>query len=42
MIFFVFDEFVFDLVDFSVMVLTSNSWPFTPPPPFNLPVEVRH
>jgi hypothetical protein len=29
-----------DIVDFSVMVLTSNSWPFTAPAPFILPNEV--
>ncbi|CAF2446612.1 unnamed protein product [Rotaria sp. Silwood2] len=28
-------------VDFSVMVLTSNSWPFTTPPIFNLPTELK-
>ncbi len=32
---------LFYLVDFSAMVLTSNSWPFTAPPSFNLPIEVR-
>ena len=29
-----------NIVDFSVMVLSSNSWPFTAPTPFNLPNEV--
>lgn len=28
------------LVDFSVMVLSSNSWPFSAPPNFVLPHEV--
>jgi hypothetical protein len=31
---------IFVLVDFSVMVLSSNSWPFTAPPTFNLSIEV--
>jgi hypothetical protein len=34
-------DIVFLLVDFSVMVLTSNSWPFTAPAQFNLSTEVR-
>ena len=29
-----------DIVDFSVMVLSSNSWPFSAPTSFNLPNEV--
>jgi len=31
----------FILVDFSVMVLSSNSWPFSAPPNFVLPAEVK-
>jgi hypothetical protein len=30
----------FFLVDFSVMVLSSNSWPFSASPTFALPIEV--
>ncbi|CAF4837528.1 unnamed protein product [Rotaria sp. Silwood1] len=30
-----------DIVDFSVMVLSSNSWPFSAPPNFVLPVELK-
>lgn len=33
---------IFFLVDFSVMVLSSNSWPFSAPPNFVLPPEVKH
>jgi len=29
-------------VDFSVMVLSSNSWPFSAPPNFVLPPEVKY
>jgi cullin 1 len=32
---------VTDIVDFSVMVLTSNSWPFSAPTSFTLPNELR-
>lgn len=37
-------DYLFDylyLVDFSVMVLSSNSWPFSAPPNFVLPAEVK-
>lgn len=30
-----------DTVDFSIMVLSSNSWPFSAPPNFVLPLELR-
>ncbi|CAF2488809.1 unnamed protein product [Rotaria sp. Silwood2] len=30
-----------DIVDFSVMVLSSNSWPFSAPPNFVLPIELK-
>lgn len=31
----------FFLVDFSIMVLSSNSWPFSAPPNFVLPLDLR-
>jgi len=35
------DCIVYFLIDFSVMVLTSNSWPFSVSPSLVLPIEVR-
>ncbi|CAF1000203.1 unnamed protein product [Didymodactylos carnosus] len=30
-----------ETLDFSIMVLSSNSWPFSAPPAFNLPTELK-
>ncbi|CAF3821964.1 unnamed protein product [Rotaria sordida] len=35
------DHHSIKIFDFSVMVLTSNSWPFTVPSTFNLPIELK-
>lgn len=38
---FFFNLIEFILVDFSIMVLSSNSWPFSAPPNFVLPLELK-